>query len=163
MRGLPFRATESEIMTFFYPTAPKAIHIHLDESGRASGSADVEFEDHESCVKAMEKDKQYMGSRYVELFIKSKPEPKGYGGGYDAYATPAAPGTYTNGADPNAPSPLMANSMAPAPPGHEDWTADTYAAPGAGRGAPRGRGRGGAAAGYGDYGGGDYGTWSAGW
>jgi hypothetical protein len=82
MRGLPFRATESEIMTFFNPLVPSAIHVHYEASGRATGEADVEFEDHASAQKAMEKDKQHMGSRYVELFLQSQaPNPyEGVGG-----------------------------------------------------------------------------------
>lgn len=61
---------------------PVNIHILLDNSGRASGEADVEFECHEDAVKAMSKDKGHMQHRYIELFLNSSPSngPGGYSG-----------------------------------------------------------------------------------
>merc|ERR1719334_483987 len=64
MRGLPFRASEADVMTFFSPLVPSAIHIHFEPSGRATGEADVEFESHEDAVEAMKRDKQHMQHRY---------------------------------------------------------------------------------------------------
>ncbi|KAK0093599.1 hypothetical protein PV326_013136 [Microctonus aethiopoides] len=71
MRGLPFRATEQDIADFFRPIAPVNIRIILENSGRASGEADVEFATHEEAVKAMSKDKSHMSHRYIELFLNS--------------------------------------------------------------------------------------------
>ncbi|XP_066602984.1 heterogeneous nuclear ribonucleoprotein H-like [Prorops nasuta] len=69
MRGLPFRATEQDIADFFRPIIPVNIRIILENSGRASGEADVEFASHEEAVKAMSKDKSHMSHRYIELFL----------------------------------------------------------------------------------------------
>ncbi|XP_015590172.1 heterogeneous nuclear ribonucleoprotein H2 [Cephus cinctus] len=71
MRGLPFRATEQDIADFFRPVVPVNIRIILENSGRASGEADVEFATHEEAVKAMSKDKSHMSHRYIELFLNS--------------------------------------------------------------------------------------------
>ncbi|KAF4521628.1 hypothetical protein B566_EDAN006670 [Ephemera danica] len=78
MRGLPFRASESDIAEFFRPLNPINIRLIHDNSGRASGEADVEFPTHEDAVKAMNKDKAHMQHRYIELFLNSSP---GGGGG----------------------------------------------------------------------------------
>ncbi|XP_015520931.1 heterogeneous nuclear ribonucleoprotein H [Neodiprion pinetum] len=71
MRGLPFRATEQDIADFFRPIVPVNIRLLLENSGRASGEADVEFASHDEAVKAMSKDKSHMSHRYIELFLNS--------------------------------------------------------------------------------------------
>ncbi|XP_059476192.1 heterogeneous nuclear ribonucleoprotein H-like [Neocloeon triangulifer] len=81
MRGLPFRATENDIAEFFRPLNPVNIRLIHDNSGRASGEADVEFESHDDAVKAMNKDKAHMQHRYIELFLNSTPGGGGSGGG----------------------------------------------------------------------------------
>ncbi|XP_056386260.1 heterogeneous nuclear ribonucleoprotein H3 isoform X2 [Hyla sarda] len=71
MRGLPFRATESDIANFFSPLTPLRVHIDIGADGRATGEADVEFATHEDAVAAMSKDKNNMQHRYIELFLNS--------------------------------------------------------------------------------------------
>ncbi|XP_018422598.1 PREDICTED: heterogeneous nuclear ribonucleoprotein H3 [Nanorana parkeri] len=71
MRGLPFRATESDIAGFFSPLTPIRVHIDIGADGRATGEADVEFGTHEDAVGAMSKDKNNMQHRYIELFLNS--------------------------------------------------------------------------------------------
>ncbi|XP_044144255.1 heterogeneous nuclear ribonucleoprotein H3-like [Bufo gargarizans] len=71
MRGLPFRATESDIANFFSPLTPIRVHIDIGADGRATGEADVEFATHEDAVAAMSKDKNNMQHRYIELFLNS--------------------------------------------------------------------------------------------
>nr|XP_033797495.1 heterogeneous nuclear ribonucleoprotein H3 isoform X5 [Geotrypetes seraphini] len=71
MRGLPFRATENDIATFFSPLNPIRVHIDLGTDGRTTGEADVEFATHEDAVAAMAKDKNNMQHRYIELFLNS--------------------------------------------------------------------------------------------
>lgn len=83
-RGLPFRATEQDIADFFLPLNPVNINI-IYEGGRPSGKAEVEFATHGEALDAMKKDKENMQSRYVELFLKSKPESIGRGGGGYGY------------------------------------------------------------------------------
>ncbi|XP_029113360.1 heterogeneous nuclear ribonucleoprotein H-like isoform X1 [Scleropages formosus] len=71
MRGLPYRATETDIYNFFSPLNPVRVHIEIGPDGRVTGEADVEFATHEDAVAAMSKDKAHMQHRYVELFLNS--------------------------------------------------------------------------------------------
>uniref|UniRef100_H3CUB7 Heteroous nuclear ribonucleoprotein H1 n=1 Tax=Tetraodon nigroviridis TaxID=99883 RepID=H3CUB7_TETNG len=86
MRGLPYRATETDIYNFFSPLNPVRVHIEIGPDGRVTGEADVEFATHEDAVAAMSKDKANMRGflqiltichfgpaehRYVELFLNS--------------------------------------------------------------------------------------------
>merc|ERR1712215_362845 len=69
MRGLPFRVTEQEIAEWFSSVAdPTDVIIHYNAEGRPSGEADVTFATENDARRAMQKDKQNMQHRYVELF-----------------------------------------------------------------------------------------------
>merc|ERR1719427_1670299 len=78
MRGLPFEATQGDVFKFFAPLTPVDIRILYEESGRPKGECDVDFNTHVDAESAMQKDKQNMGHRYVELFLRSN------GGGGDS-------------------------------------------------------------------------------
>uniref|UniRef100_A0A3B3SBZ5 Heterogeneous nuclear ribonucleoprotein H1 n=1 Tax=Paramormyrops kingsleyae TaxID=1676925 RepID=A0A3B3SBZ5_9TELE len=80
MRGLPYRASETDIYNFFSPLNPARVHIEVGPDGRVTGEADVEFATHEDAVAAMSKDKAHMQHRYVELFLNSTAG--GSSGGY---------------------------------------------------------------------------------
>lgn len=80
MRGLPFKATQLDIADFFKPIIPVSIRLLQDNSGRASGEADVEFMSHEDALRAMGKDKSNMQHRYIELFLNSSGNGGGGGG-----------------------------------------------------------------------------------
>ena len=41
---------------------------------RPTGEADVAFYSHEDAQESMKKNRQYLGSRYVELFLRSNPD-----------------------------------------------------------------------------------------
>ncbi|XP_059373588.1 heterogeneous nuclear ribonucleoprotein H3-like [Carassius carassius] len=85
MRGLPFRATETDIAHFFAPLIPVRVHIDVGPNGKSTGEADVEFRSHEDAVSAMSKDKNHMQHRYIELFLNSTssgPSEMGRGGGF---------------------------------------------------------------------------------
>lgn len=73
MRGLPYKATELDIIEFFAPIMPCSIKILFDESNRPSGKADVEFKTHEEAELAMKKDKSNMRKSFnqnpCEYFI----------------------------------------------------------------------------------------------
>ena len=82
MRGLPFSATKDDIITFYddpalsvtAPLTHDSIHIVTSLDGRPSGMAFVEFASAEDAKAAMVRDRQTMGSRYVELFPSSREE-----------------------------------------------------------------------------------------
>jgi len=65
MRGLPWQATEQDIIMFFREVDVIPVRIHLKSEG---GEAYVEFADPPSVVRAMTRNKQYIGHRYIELF-----------------------------------------------------------------------------------------------
>ena len=82
MRGLPFSSTKDDIAGFFddpnlsgvAPLSHDAIHIVTSLDGRPSGVAFVEFASAEEAKAAMIRDRQSMGTRYVELFPSSREE-----------------------------------------------------------------------------------------
>ncbi|XP_062332008.1 heterogeneous nuclear ribonucleoprotein H isoform X1 [Osmerus eperlanus] len=94
MRGLPYRATETDIYNFFSPLNPVRVHIEIGPDGRVTGEADVEFATHEDAVAGMSKDKANMQHRYVELFLNSTA-----GGSNDAYGSPMMGGMGESAAD----------------------------------------------------------------
>lgn len=71
MRGLPYSTTEQEVNEFF-KSENGTIWFTQDIIGRPSGEAFVEFASEEAANEAFQKDKQNIGSRYIELF-KSSP------------------------------------------------------------------------------------------
>jgi len=75
MRGLPFDSSENDVKNFF-DNAPelKKVHFIQDVNGRASGVAYAEFTTTEAVEVALEKNKEHIGTRYVELFRSSLTE-----------------------------------------------------------------------------------------
>ncbi|KAI5749375.1 hypothetical protein M8J76_006849 [Diaphorina citri] len=71
LRGLPFSATEDDILKFFDGINVKSgragIHILLSREGRPSGEAFVEVESEDDCTAAEKKDRQHIGERYIEV------------------------------------------------------------------------------------------------
>lgn len=61
MRGLPFKATEGDIIKFFAPNIPKQVEILFDNSDRPSGEAYVDFYTHAQALTGMKKHKESMG------------------------------------------------------------------------------------------------------
>ncbi|VDP91887.1 unnamed protein product [Echinostoma caproni] len=73
MRGLPFSATTDDIDRFLAPLQPVNIRIRMNSSGRPTGEAVVDFASHDEAKEAMKKDREKIGSRYIELFLASTP------------------------------------------------------------------------------------------
>ncbi|CAM6102293.1 unnamed protein product [Calypogeia fissa] len=76
MRGLPYNAGQREIMDFFegYNILPNGIHVVMGATDRPTGEAFVEFVSPEETQRAMERHRQNIGSRYIELFRATKSE-----------------------------------------------------------------------------------------
>ena len=69
MRGLPFRASEQDIVEWFNSVAiPVDVGIYYGKDGRPTGDASVMFGSHEDATSAMTKNRQTMQDRYIELF-----------------------------------------------------------------------------------------------
>uniref|UniRef100_A0A671LPD3 Heterogeneous nuclear ribonucleoprotein H-like n=1 Tax=Sinocyclocheilus anshuiensis TaxID=1608454 RepID=A0A671LPD3_9TELE len=81
MRGLPYRATETDIYNFFSPLNPVRVHLEIGPDGRVTGEADVEFATHEDAVAAMSKDKANMRNQ-SSYGHSSQQMGSGYSGGY---------------------------------------------------------------------------------
>jgi len=79
MRGLPYSATEQDVLDFFKTgdLIPERVHIICDRvSGRARGIALVEFESEKDIVAALALNRNEIGDRYIELFRGSMGELK---------------------------------------------------------------------------------------
>ena len=77
LRGLPFSTTPEQLLQFFQgfdiPKGVGGVHMVLGGNSRPNGEAFVEFGSEEHAEAAMTKDKQTIGTRYVEVF-RSTPE-----------------------------------------------------------------------------------------
>ena len=69
LRGMPWRVTEEEIEEFFtdYKWVRESIRIGELEGGRRTGQGCILFESEEEAERAMDKDGEYIGSRFVQL------------------------------------------------------------------------------------------------
>ncbi|XP_020893887.1 heterogeneous nuclear ribonucleoprotein F isoform X2 [Exaiptasia diaphana] len=76
LRGLPYGCSKEEIAQFFtgFEIVPNGITITLQEEGKTSGEAYVEFASPDIAEQAMQKDKEKIGHRYIELFKSAKSE-----------------------------------------------------------------------------------------
>jgi len=117
LRGLPFGCTKQDIAEFFtgLQIIPYGITVTMDQDGRASGEAYVEFASPEIAEKALLKHKEKIGHRWIEIFKSSKEDIKHVTGGMN---------------DIGPPRPLMSMNNRPGP----------YDRPGQGRGGRGGRG-----------------------
>lgn len=72
VKGLPWSCTAQDILQFFSDCrirdGVRGIHLTVDGLGRPTGEAFIEVEHEEDVSKALEKHRQYLGHRYVEVF-----------------------------------------------------------------------------------------------
>uniref|UniRef100_W6NX28 RNA recognition motif domain containing protein n=1 Tax=Haemonchus contortus TaxID=6289 RepID=W6NX28_HAECO len=85
-RGLPFSATTQDVKDFFKGLTCEEV-VFGRTGGRPSGEAFVRLASREEAVKALDFNKQHMGSRYVEVFRTTvddmeRNRPRNYDGGY---------------------------------------------------------------------------------
>jgi heterogeneous nuclear ribonucleoprotein F/H len=72
IRGLPFRATPLDILSFFdgFQFIAESLQIGVDTLGRPSGEAWLSFASAEEAMRAVrERNRHYLGSRYLELSV----------------------------------------------------------------------------------------------
>merc|ERR1712087_1004835 len=72
LRGLPYQATDQQIMGFFSPLQIVAVQIALNNNGQPSGFGFVQFRTAEDALAALQRSNQVLGSRYVEVFRCSR-------------------------------------------------------------------------------------------
>ncbi|XP_029960967.1 putative RNA-binding protein 19 [Salarias fasciatus] len=68
LRGAPFNVKEQQIREFMTPLKPAAIRIGKNESGNRTGYVYVDLRSDEEVEKALKKNKDYIGGRYIEVF-----------------------------------------------------------------------------------------------
>lgn len=72
MRGLPFRASPDEVLSFFkgYNYVSDTLYLGTDSLGRPSGEGWLTFDNPDEAKRALrERNRQYLGTRYIELTI----------------------------------------------------------------------------------------------
>ncbi|KAF7687453.1 G-rich sequence factor 1 [Silurus meridionalis] len=76
IRGLPFSCTEQDIIQFFsgLNIVKDGITLVMDRWGRSSGDAFVQFATQEMADEALKKDREVIGSRYIEVYPSKKTE-----------------------------------------------------------------------------------------
>jgi len=76
MRGLPYKATRNDVLDFFAGLSVPlhGVHIMFNEREQPTGEAYVDFSGPDDRERAMNKDRQHIGGRYVELFRVSRAE-----------------------------------------------------------------------------------------
>ncbi|KAM6958775.1 G-rich sequence factor 1 [Aplochiton taeniatus] len=71
-KGLPWSCTAEDLLRFFSDCkirgGLKGIHLTVNRNGKPNGQALIEMEHEEDVSKALEKHRQYLGPRYVEVF-----------------------------------------------------------------------------------------------
>eukprot|EP00850_Spirogloea_muscicola_P012074 SM000077S21548 [mRNA] locus=s77:144588:147856:+ [translate_table: standard] len=100
LRGLPFSATEGDIADFFkgLELGPDGVVICVNFQGRSTGQAYVQFVSTEQANKALDRNRQHIGSRYIEVFkghvadMQSALRMVGRGPGGGSLATPGIVG-----------------------------------------------------------------------
>ncbi|XP_034026101.1 probable RNA-binding protein 19 [Thalassophryne amazonica] len=68
LRGVPFNVKEQQIREFMTPLKPAAIRIGKNESGNRTGYVYVDLHSEKEVEKALKKNKDYIGGRYIEVF-----------------------------------------------------------------------------------------------
>jgi len=103
MRGLPYKVTRNDILDFFSGLSVplNGVHLMFNEREQPTGEAYVEFSSPEDRERAMTKDRQHIGGRYVELFRVNRSEMiaalEQFVGGYMSHQM-AMPGNMAAGA-----------------------------------------------------------------
>lgn len=76
MKGLPWEATAREIRKFYrgLSISEEDIHLAPSQEGKASGFAFACFQEDDEARKAMYRNGNYVGKRYIELVLSSQSE-----------------------------------------------------------------------------------------
>ncbi|XP_062999963.1 probable RNA-binding protein 19 [Elgaria multicarinata webbii] len=68
LRGAPFNVTEQNVREFLVPLRPVAIRLARNAHGNKTGYVFVDFNSEEEVQKALKRNHEYMGGRYIEVF-----------------------------------------------------------------------------------------------
>jgi heterogeneous nuclear ribonucleoprotein F/H len=121
MRGLPYKVTRNDILDFFNGLSVplNGVHLMFNEREQPTGEAYIEFSSPEDRERAMTKDRQHIGGRYVELFRVNRGEMlaalEQFVGGYMSNQMAMGPGAMGPGAMGQAGYGAMYGAMQQAP------------------------------------------------
>ncbi|XP_052235434.1 heterogeneous nuclear ribonucleoprotein F-like isoform X2 [Dreissena polymorpha] len=77
LRGLPWSSSPDDIYSFFGDSVnivPDGVHFTFSREGRPSGECFVEVVSEQDVEKALERHKDHMGQRYIEVFHSKRSE-----------------------------------------------------------------------------------------
>lgn len=74
LKGLPYSTTEQQILDFFAGYEVQRVAFVYEPDGRPSGLAFAEFSSKDEAIRAMAKNGEYIGDRYVRLLHVPKQE-----------------------------------------------------------------------------------------
>ncbi|KAJ8263033.1 hypothetical protein COCON_G00154900 [Conger conger] len=78
VKGLPWSCTPEDLLEFFSECqihdGVNGIHLTVNRDGRPNGEAVIELEQEEDIFKALQKHREYIGSRYVHVYEVSSSE-----------------------------------------------------------------------------------------
>lgn len=76
IHGLPFNCTEEDVLQFFsgLDVVKDGVKFVLDRRGRNMGNAYVQFANQEMADEALQRDREVIGNRYIEVFPSRKSE-----------------------------------------------------------------------------------------
>ncbi|KAG9487099.1 hypothetical protein GDO78_007137 [Eleutherodactylus coqui] len=68
LRGAPYSVTDQNVREFLLPIKPAAIRIAQNAHGNKTGNVFVDLNNEDDVRKALTRNKDYMGGRYIEVF-----------------------------------------------------------------------------------------------
>ncbi|XP_062445939.1 probable RNA-binding protein 19 isoform X2 [Rhea pennata] len=68
LRGAPLNVTEQKVREFLLPLKPVAIRIGKNAQGKKTGYIFVDLKSEAEVQKALKRNKEYIGGRYIEVF-----------------------------------------------------------------------------------------------
>ncbi|KAL8181926.1 UNVERIFIED_CONTAM: hypothetical protein K2H54_034569 [Gekko kuhli] len=72
LRGLPYTASEDDVLNFFSELQVEGVILLQNENDLPSGDGVVKFATPNDAVKALQHNRDYMGSRYIERTFKKR-------------------------------------------------------------------------------------------
>lgn len=75
LRGIPFKSTEEDVISFFSPLSIDDIRFPKDKKGRSSGYAFVDFSSRADAQEGMKRNGKKLKGRYIELFTEINDKP----------------------------------------------------------------------------------------
>ncbi|XP_066481803.1 RNA-binding protein 12B-like [Tiliqua scincoides] len=83
VRGMPYAATEDDVHTFFSGLQVDSVIMLKSEDGQQNGDGMVKFATSSDAMKGRQRNREYMGSRFIEVYPSNEVQWIKYGGRVD--------------------------------------------------------------------------------